>query len=52
MVRPVDKRKPNVVAIYKELHSKGLNIIGVSLDKDKPKWKKRLPKTIEVGSSF
>jgi alkyl hydroperoxide reductase subunit AhpC len=37
-----------VVAIYKELHSKGLNIIGVSLDKDKTKWKKRLPKTTKL----
>ena len=27
-----------MVAIYNEFHSKGLNIIGVSLDKDKSKW--------------
>jgi peroxiredoxin len=33
-----------VVAIYKELHSKGLNIIGVSLDKDKAKWKEAIAK--------
>jgi hypothetical protein len=33
-----------MVAIYKELHSQGLNIIGVSLlDKDADKWKP-LPK--------
>ena len=35
---PCRKENPNVVAIYKELHSKGLNIIGVSLDKEKSKW--------------
>ncbi|MFT5251410.1 MAG: peroxiredoxin [Flavobacteriales bacterium] len=33
-----------MVAIYKELHSKGLNIIGVSLDKDKAKWKEAIAK--------
>jgi peroxiredoxin len=33
-----------VVAIYKELHSKGLNIIGVSLDKDAAKWKEAIAK--------
>jgi alkyl hydroperoxide reductase subunit AhpC len=26
------------VALYNEFHSKGLNIIGVSLDSDKSKW--------------
>ena len=33
-----------MVALYKELHSKGLNIIGVSLDKDKAKWKEAIVK--------
>jgi peroxiredoxin len=33
-----------VVAIYKELHSKGLNIIAVSLDKDAAKWKEAIAK--------
>ena len=33
-----------MVAIYKEFHSKGLNIIGVSLDKDAAKWKKAIAK--------
>lgn len=33
-----------MVALYKELHSKGLNIIGVSLDKDKAKWKEAIAK--------
>jgi peroxiredoxin len=37
------KRKPNVV-IYKDLHSKGLNIVGVSLDKDAAKWKEAIAK--------
>jgi PHP family Zn ribbon phosphoesterase len=39
----VEQENPNVVAIYKELHSKGLNIIGVS-DKDKAKWKEAIAK--------
>jgi peroxiredoxin len=33
-----------MVAIYKEFHSKGLNIVGVSLDKDKDKWKEAIAK--------
>lgn len=41
---PCRKENPNVVAIYKELHSKGLNIIGVSLDKDASKWKEAIAK--------
>jgi alkyl hydroperoxide reductase subunit AhpC len=42
-----------VVAIYKELHSKGLNIIGVSLDKDKAKWKEAIAKdNLTLESSF
>lgn len=41
---PCRKENPNVVAIYKELHAKGLNIIGVSLDKDKAKWKEAIAK--------
>ncbi|SFD19816.1 Thioredoxin-like [Flavobacterium phragmitis] len=32
------------MAIYKELHSKGLNIVGVSLDKDAAKWKEAIAK--------
>ncbi len=31
-----------MVAIYKEFHSKGLNIIGVSLDKDAKAWKEAI----------
>ncbi|GEC70503.1 Thioredoxin-like [Flavobacterium flevense] len=30
--------------MYNELHSKGLNIIGVSLDKDAAKWKEAIAK--------
>lgn len=41
---PCRAENPNVVAIYKELHSKGLNIIGVSLDKDTSKWKEAIAK--------
>jgi len=39
---PCRKENPNVVAIYKELHSKGLNIVGVSLDKEAGKWKEAI----------
>lgn len=37
---PCRKENPNVVAMYNELHPKGLNIIGVSLDSPngKEKW--------------
>ena len=41
---PCRRENPNVVAIYKELHSKGLNIIGVSLDEDPVKWKEAIAK--------
>lgn len=41
---PCRKENPNVVAIYKELHSKGLNIVGVSLDKDAKAWKEAIAK--------
>jgi alkyl hydroperoxide reductase subunit AhpC len=33
-----------MVALYKEFHSKGLEIIGVSLDKDAKKWKEAIAK--------
>lgn len=32
------------MAIYKELHAKGLNIIGVSLDKEAAAWKEAIAK--------
>lgn len=41
---PCRKENPNVVALYNEMHSKGLNIVGVSLDKDLGKWKEAIAK--------
>lgn len=41
---PCRKENPNVVAVYKEFHSRGLNIIGVSLDDDAAKWKQAITK--------
>lgn len=35
---PCRIENPNVVALYNEFHDKGLNIIGVSLDKDHKNW--------------
>ena len=40
--KPCRIENPNVVAMYNELHEKGLNIIGVSLDKDAESWKKAI----------
>jgi hypothetical protein len=33
-----------MLPIYKDLHSEGLNIVGVSLDKDAAKWKEAIAK--------
>lgn len=43
---PCRQENPNVVAMYNELHEKGLNIIGVSLDKegDTEAWKTAIAK--------
>src|SRR3990167_3264257 len=41
---PCRAENPNVVELYNELHSKGLNIIGVSLDEDATKWKNAIAK--------
>ena len=41
---PCRAENPNVVAIYNELHAKGLNIIGVSLDSELSKWKAAIAK--------
>ncbi len=43
---PCRQENPNVVALYNEFHAKGLNIIGVSLDKagDVAKWKEAIAK--------
>ncbi len=40
--RPCRAENPNVVAVYKKYHDKGLNIIGVSLDKKAEDWKKAI----------
>lgn len=37
--KPCRAENPNVVALYNEMHAKGFNIIGVSLDKDATAWK-------------
>ncbi len=41
---PCRKENPNMVALYNEFHSKGLNIIGVSLDRPgkADEWKKAI----------
>ncbi|AWI26926.1 TlpA disulfide reductase family protein [Flavobacterium pallidum] len=41
---PCRKENPNVVALYKDYHAKGLNIVSVSLDKDAVKWKEAIAK--------
>ena len=40
--QPCRAENPNVVAIYNKYHAKGLNIIGVSLDKTKDAWEKAI----------
>ena len=35
---PCREENPNLIEIYNDYHDKGLNILGVSLDKDKDKW--------------
>ena len=41
---PCREQNPDLVALYSELHSKGLNIIGVSLDDDASKWSEAIIK--------
>ncbi|HET8810448.1 MAG TPA: TlpA disulfide reductase family protein, partial [Flavobacteriaceae bacterium] len=36
--KPCRKENPNIVRVYEKYHDKGLNIIGVSLDKSKGQW--------------
>ena len=36
---PCRQANPSLVALYKEFHDQGLNIVGVSLDKTADKWK-------------
>ena len=40
--KPCRVENPNVVKIYNKYHSKGLNIIGVSLDRKEEDWKKAI----------
>ncbi|WP_159800037.1 TlpA disulfide reductase family protein [Flavobacterium sp. MK4S-17] len=40
--KPCRMENPNVVALYNEFHPKGLNIIGVSLDREADKWKEAI----------
>jgi len=40
--RPCRAENPNVVNVYNKYHDKGLNIIGVSLDKTAEAWKKAI----------
>ncbi|NJM79211.1 MAG: AhpC/TSA family protein [Flavobacterium sp.] len=40
--KPCRIENPNVVAMYNELHEKGLNIIGVSLDEKSENWTKAI----------
>lgn len=35
---PCRQENPKLVALYKEFHDKGLNIVGVSLDNDSKEW--------------
>jgi peroxiredoxin len=40
--RPCRAENPNVVAVYKKYHDKGLNVVGVSLDRKAEDWKKAI----------
>ncbi|BDD03654.1 TlpA disulfide reductase family protein [Aureibacter tunicatorum] len=39
---PCRKANPHLVSLYDEYHSKGIEFIGVSLDKDKDKWEQAI----------
>jgi thiol-disulfide isomerase/thioredoxin len=41
---PCRQENSNVVALYTELHSKGLNIISVGLERDAVEWKEAIAK--------
>ena len=41
---PCRTANPTLVALYNEFHSKGFNIISVSLDEDPAKWKEAIAK--------
>ncbi len=40
--KPCRAENPNVVAVYNKYHDKGLNIVGISLDKSAEAWKKAI----------
>ncbi|WP_224482833.1 TlpA disulfide reductase family protein [Robertkochia aurantiaca] len=40
--KPCRAENPNLVALYKEYHDKGLNVVGVSLDRTKEAWEKAI----------
>ena len=40
--KPCRIENPNIVALYNEYHDKGLNIVGVSLDRKAEDWKKAI----------
>lgn len=40
--KPCRAENPNVVRVYQKYHDKGLNIIGVSLDRKKEDWEKAI----------
>jgi peroxiredoxin len=40
--RPCRAENPNVVAVYNKYHDKGLNVLGVSLDRTAEAWKKAI----------
>lgn len=40
--RPCRAENPNIVAVYNKYHDKGLNVLGVSLDRTDEAWKKAI----------
>ncbi len=40
--KPCRAENPNIVNVYKKYHEKGLNIVGVSLDRKEEDWKKAI----------
>ena len=40
--RPCRAENPNIVAVYNKYHEKGLNVLGVSLDRTEEAWKKAI----------
>lgn len=40
--RPCRAENPNIVSVYEKYHDKGLNVVGVSLDKTAEAWKKAI----------